>query len=141
MGIRRKLKLDAVKVGGGTTSGSAKVLKTLFKKGRSSAPDIQSAASTIQDGGDHTDGIRRLAKSGAKGAVRGNMSRDVMGCLTRDTSAPDVYVTTIPMWDADLDKKINEDVHIMLPYEVLDNKTGEGVTHLNGAACPTNPHM
>ena len=129
MGIRQKLGLfktpkRTVK------SGSVGFLKRWYKAGKLSAGDVQNAAENIlEDGTCETPDLKRLGKAGR---VRNkelkqtnkNTSRDGMRCMTADTSYPEVYATSITLWDSDMDKQIEEECYYLLPYEVIDWKLG-----------------
>ena len=39
---------------------------------------------------------------------------------------PEVYSTAVTMWDADLDKPVQEDVYIPIPFEGIDSKVEAG---------------
>ena len=132
MGIRQKLGLQKEKPRPKPSkTGAFCVLKRWFKSGKLSAGDVKDAANTINsESGQSSDpSVNRLARAGR---VRGdrkptnkNMSRDVMRAMTSGSTYPDYYTTSIVLWDSDMDCKITEDIHYLVPYEVADWTIGE----------------
>ena len=125
MGIRQKLKLDKRSTECVPCS-SGGVLKGWYKKGKLSACDVHEAASSfkVEDQGD-AGFLGKLSKAGSDGTHRGNMSRDVMKQMTRGSKEADVYETEAVFWDPDRGERVIDTVHVMIPYEVVDQRIGD----------------
>ena len=120
MGIRQKLGLKKETRRGGNTS--FQLIKSWFKKGKLSGPDVQQVSSSIKASYRAKDkGMKRLANAGTGGKHR-NVHRDVMRTFNRfkDGVSADVYEALVPFWDKNQDKQVFDRVHVLIPYETID---------------------
>lgn len=77
--------------------------KGMFKVGRSSAPEVVEGAHAAAA---KDDSMAQLGKY----KTRGNMSRDVVAHLGKESSRPQCYATSIPFWDRDSQTKVDRDM-------------------------------
>ena len=117
MGIRQKLGYDK-KV---ASTGSGKLLRSWFSRGKISGHDARTAAGTIiEDNGVQNPLTKKLAKAGKSGKLPGNISRDVVRTISGVAKKPQVYSTSFLIWDEKLDKQVETQIYLLLPYEKVD---------------------
>ena len=114
MGVRQKLGLDKKEVvKGGTT-----LLKKWFKVGKLSASDVQEGAQCIIEGNSGDASLRRFANAGPKGTK--HVSRNIVRGMLHECKSPELYSTSITLWDVEKEEKVEEQCHFLIPYETID---------------------
>ena len=79
----------------GSSGSDATLLKKWFKAGKVSAPEAQEAATAFKQAGSASTEVGKLATAGKDGAIRGNVSRDVMNTLGKSSDLPETYTTKL----------------------------------------------
>ena len=128
----------------------------LFLRNRNSGKDIQRMAELSTRAG--AGGVGDLAKAGASGRQQGNLSRDLLKKLSKDSFLPELYWASIPCRNpATGVKKEATQLPFLLPHEVLwslkqrqgDGKfcgfceppTGSALPALQERFCHAQPHV
>ena len=70
-------------------------------------------------------GARDWARAGARGTLPGNLSRDVISKMGKQSGYPQVYSTGCTFWDEDANAPIEDDMHFMVAHEVLDHEISD----------------
>ena len=120
---------------GASKSGTAAAdeeIKTKFKKGRMSAPEVQKTSALIADivqssgsGSSSSQGVSDWAKAGAGGKLEGSMSRDIISKMGRGSKSPQVYATPCVFWDPDANAQVVDDIYFQLAHETLDQEISD----------------
>ena len=107
------------------TASLAGFMTSMYPAGRFSAPDLQEGCTAASASGSQDGLVRDLAGSGASGAHRGNMHRDVVSKLGKRCNMPPIYETDIIFWDSDRQCQVKRPMHFLLPHEVIDDQVGK----------------
>ena len=80
-------------------------------------------------------GAEQLAKAGSNGKFQGNINRDMMRALRKNSDWPRLYYADIPLWDSTLQKPVQRAHPFLLPHEWLAKANSLGdLSSLHG--CP-----
>ena len=84
----------------------------LYLVGRLSAPELQEGAAAASSSSSSSAGpsslTEELARAGADGRHRGNISRDVISTMSKRSKKPPVYSTKVLFWDEKKQEKFWE---------------------------------
>ena len=100
------------------------MLRKWFKQGKIGAPQLQQAAAESVANGDRRTIISKLAHAGRDGAIRGNISRDVMKHIGSSKTKP--YCSLVTFWDPDRNCQIKDKCFFLLPYEIIESEIDAG---------------
>ena len=108
-------------------------LKTMMKKGKISAPDVQATSAAIiktssssGSGGYNSDsGIAKWAKAGAGGSRPGNISRDLTAIMSKQSDKAEMYAAPVKFWDCVEGKQFEDDMYFLAPHETLAKEVTE----------------
>ena len=108
-------------------------LKTMMKKGKISAPDVQATSAAIiktssssGSGGYNSDsGIAKWAKAGACGSRPGNISRDLTATMAKQSAKAEIYAAPVKFWDCIEGKQFEDDMYFLAPHETLAKEVTE----------------
>lgn len=136
------VKLKTHRAGGRNTENISigSFLKEMYLIGRISAPEFQegSAASVNSQADDPI--TKKVSRTGASGAHRGNAHRDIMVHLGKQSDRPEVYETDICFWDSNTESQVWLPCDFLLPHEVMDYEIGKGRLE-DWSRLRNNPHL
>ena len=113
----------------------------MVKAGKVSAPEVQEATTAFKQAGSASTEVGKLATAGKDGAIRGNVSRDVMNTLGKSSDLPETYTTKTVFWDSVNNKQIHDDMDFLIPCEIVEQRIEKDGDMSSWTSLPANsPH-
>ena len=92
----------------------------MFLTGRVSGPELQEGCVTAEVSGCVDQSAESLAQAGNKGKHRGNIHRDIISKMSKESTCSQLYSQQVPLWDNLADKQVMSDMYFNLPHENID---------------------
>ena len=128
------------------------MLKGMLKKGRLTAPEVQTASEKIvsilpqgasgssgsssSSGAPGLSGISEWAEVGTAGANHQNISRDITRRMAKDSAKASIFASPVPFWDHVRNGQFTDDMYFSVPHETLEAEIGDEADALEWARMP-----